>query len=235
MLEIFENDMNTKIYGELSELSAKDTHDMRLNPLRDVQESFQKTKAPFIILKPLVESQNIRDLLEYFKGSKALWMFRNYKDVALSNLNYFGMRNGINDIRPIAHNTPGNWRSEAVSDEVREIIRVNFSDDMNPYDAAVLFWYARNSFFFDLKLDQHPDIFMCAYEDLVTNPKEIIQALYRRCNQTYPGSDLLKKIHTKSLHGGQDITLSAHIKHLAEELLDKLEAAYQTKKLVMDR
>lgn len=231
MLRIFENDINTKTYGEFSKLSSKDEHKIRINPLHLVIKDIQKVRAPFIILKPLVESQNTLKLLEHFDGSKALWMYRDYKDVASSNLNHFGIKNGLNNLRPIFENKSGNWRSEKVSKNVRKIILSNFSENMNSYDAAVLFWYARNSIYFELGLDQHPDVLVCKYEELVTSPAKVVKTIYRNLNQNYPGTKIHKEIYSKSLKRGQNIKLSPEIDQLANELLDKLNKAYQTKKL----
>ncbi len=119
MQRVFERDLNVKIYGERSRLSS--IEGIRLNPLNTVVEEIQKDKAQFIVLKPLVESQNVLTLLDTFPNSKALWLFRDYKDVANSNLKTFGIKNGIHDIRPIVENQPDNWRSERVSDDVRRV------------------------------------------------------------------------------------------------------------------
>jgi hypothetical protein len=87
-------------------------------------------------------------------------MFRGYKDVASSNIKYFGLTNGTNDLIPIVNHEPNNWRSENVSSHVRETILKYFSKDMNPYDAAVLFWFARNSIYFDRELDENPRVML---------------------------------------------------------------------------
>jgi len=230
MLRIFENDLNTKTFGEFSKLSSKDENKIRLNPLHLVKKDIQKVRVPFIILKPLVESRNIIKLLEYFDGSKALWMYRDYKDIALSNLNHFGIKNGIDDLRPIVENKSGDWRSEKVSKNVREIIASHFSENMNPYDAAVLFWYARNSLYFQLGLDHNPDVLMCKYEDLITDPVRVVKTIYRNLKQNYPGTRIHKEIHPKSLKRGQGIKISPEIEELAKGLLDKLNKTYRTKK-----
>lgn len=228
MLKIFENDVNTKAYKELSRLSSKDKHKLRLNPLPLVKKDIQKVKPGFIILKPLVESQNILELLQYFTASKALWMYRNYKDVALSNLKLFGIKNGINDLRPIVENEE-NWVSEKASKQVREVILHYFSENMNPYDAAVLFWYARNSLYFELGLDQNKDVLICKYEDLVKFPDRVIKTIYKNLNQSYPGDKIYKEIYATSLQKGEDVKLSEEIDLLAQELLDKLNKSYQSK------
>ncbi len=70
---VFKRDMNTRSFGEFSELSSNDSKSgIRLNSFELVEKEFSKVKAPFIVAKPLVESQNILQLLDYFRNSKAL-------------------------------------------------------------------------------------------------------------------------------------------------------------------
>jgi len=228
MLRIFEKDLNTKVYGEFSKLSSGDVHQkIRLNPLDSVKEVIDKDRAPLIISKPLVETQNSLKLLDYFNGSKALWMYRHYKDVALSNLKRFGIENGINNLRPIVENNPQNWKSESVSESVRKIVLEHFSEDMNPYDAAALFWFVRNNLFFELRLDENPNVMMCRYEDLVMNPLEIINKIYEFIGHNFPGQKMVSEIYSLSLGKGRRVELSPEIDLLCKEFLEKLDKVYQ--------
>jgi hypothetical protein len=227
---IFEKDLDTKVYGEYSKLSSQDfAKGLRLNPLDLVKEEIRKDRAPFIVLKPLVESQNILQLLGYFEESRALWVYRDYRDVAMSNLTHFGNRNGIDDLRPIVANEPNNWRSEGASENVREIVARHFSENMSPYDAAVLFWFARNSLFFESSLDVNPDVLMCRYEDLVSSPVEVVRRVYNLLGQNYPGDKITAGIHSQSLRKGESIGLAPEIDHSARVLLDGLDKAYHVK------
>jgi len=227
MLRIFRNDQNVKTFGEHSRLSSNDEYKIRLNPLHLVKKDIGKVRESLIVLKPLVESQRTPKLLDYFEESKAVWMYRDYKDVASSNLFRFGVKNGINDLRPIAENTSGNWRSDNISKSVREIIASHFSENMNPYDAAVLFWYARNRLYFDLGLDKDPNVLLCPYERLITNPAQIIKTIYRGLDQDYPGSHLHEEIHSNSVNKGENIILSPSINQLAAELLSRMNKTNQ--------
>ncbi len=230
MQVVFKHDLNTRSYGEFSELSSNDRKSgIRLNSLELVEKEFSKVKASFIVTKPLVESQNTLQLLDYFHNSKAVWMFRNYRGVALSNIKYFGIKNGINDLKPIVRNEPQDWRSEKVSRHVRETISKYFSEDMNPYDAAVLFWFARNSLYFDLELHKDPRVLLCSYEDFVLNPEKNVRNIYRHVGQAYPKKNLTTAVHSNSRKNGQDIELSPEIENVAQELQDRLEAAYRAR------
>ena len=230
MLKVFDKDLNTKCYGEFSKLSSNDIENgIRLNSFDTIRNNFKTVKAPFIVLKPLVESQNTPELLNFFNNSYALWMFRNFKDVASSNIKHFSLNNGINNLKPIIESKSDNWRSEKVSNHVRETITKYFSCDMNLYDAAVLFWYARNSLFFDLELDKMSRVLMCKYGDLVTQPERIVKTIYKQLGQPYPSYNITNDLHSTSLQKGKSLELSPEIEDLANEMLDRLETAYQRK------
>jgi hypothetical protein len=231
MQTIFERDLHTKIYDEFSRLSSEDSrHKIRLNPLPLVRKEIDKNRVSFVILKPLVETQNALALLNYFHGSKVLWMYRNYRDVAASNLSHFGMKNGLNNLRAIFTNAPQNWRSEHVSDYTKEIVLKYFSEDMNPYDAAALFWFARNRLFFELDLDKNPQVMMCRYEDLVTDPMHITKNIYDFMGYAYSPSKIPSDVHANSIGNGKGIALSPDIDLLCHRLLNKLDGVYQSQR-----
>lgn len=223
---IFEKDLNAKVYGERSAMTSNDTVDqIRLNDADSVRRALAPVKVPLIVLKPLVESQRTPQLLREFEGSLALWIYRDYKDVALSNRNRFGPNTGIEDIRPIVTGDKDNWRSECVSTEVQTIIEEHFADDMSPYDASVLFWYARNALYFDLHLNEMDNVLICKYEDLVTNPETVCRQIYRELGRPF-NRRIVANIHATSVSRGQCIPLSDNIEILAKSLIKRLDLAY---------
>lgn len=222
MADILEKDLNTKIYREFSILSSHDKRKIRLNNLSAVNTEICKNKVPFIVLKPLVETQNTIQLLKFFEGSKALWMVRHYQDVASSDLKHFGSKNGINNLRPIVNKEENNWRSENVSEATRDVVLRFFSEDMSPYDAAALFWYVRNILFFDLKLYDLPSIIMCRYEDLVTSPLIIMREIYAFVDVDFPGDKIVANVHADSINKGKEIKILPDVEKLCLELLERL-------------
>lgn len=228
MLHIFEEDLDTQCFAERSQLTSNDTvRGIRLNSLDLIKREFSKIRAPLIVVKPLVESQNIPQLLDYFDNSRAVWMFRNPKDVALSNIKQFGISSGLNNLRPIINNETNNWRSEKVSEHVRETISKYFFEDMNPYDAAVLFWFARNSLYFDLKLDEDSRVILCRYEDFVVEPEKYMRAIYQQVGQAYPTAGITSIVHSHARKKGQDIELAPEVEQICQELQNRLEAVYR--------
>ncbi len=231
LAEIFERDFyNTKVYHEFSPLSSLDRmYKIRLNPLHIVKQEIDQNRASLVIVKPLVESQNALILLNYFENSKALWTYRNYRDVVSSNLTHWGVKNGINNLRPIVEDQPQNWRSENISEESREIVLSHFSEDMNPYDAAALFWLVRNRLFFELNLDKNHRVKLCKYELLIQDPIGTISQIYEFVGQVYPSYRMPLKVYKTSTGKGKDIKLSRQIELLCDEMLDRLNHAHALK------
>jgi len=223
MMNIFDRDYKTKVYRENTEVFS---NNLRLKSFNVVKEIIDKDKAPLVILKPLLDTQRSKKMLEYFDNSKILWIFRHYKDVASSNIKRFGIQNGINDLKPIVQNDTQNWRAENVSKYTREVILKYFSEDMNPYDAAALFWFARNRLFFELQLDTNPNVIMCKYEDLVTNPVSVISDIYRFIGTDFPGKRITTEVHCKSKGEGKGLELSLEIESLCHELWESLNEIY---------
>jgi hypothetical protein len=221
---IFFRDFRAKIYKEFSSLSLDGG--IRLRPYDEIKNIIDRDKAALILLKPLVESQNVLKALNYFRGSKAIWVYRNYRDVVNSNLNKFGINNGINNLRPIFESADDNWRSEYVPKGAKIIVNRYFSEDMWPHDAASLFWYVRNILFFDLELDKNANVLLCKYEDLVTKPDEIMKNTYKFAGCSYPKNNIVSGIYGKSIGLGKSIKLSKDVDDLCAELLKNLENTY---------
>ncbi|MBN1824663.1 MAG: sulfotransferase [Candidatus Eisenbacteria bacterium] len=225
--QLFERDPRSRVYGEYSPLSAGDKEEgLRLDPIERVRRRIESDRVRLVVLKPIVESQNTPELLDGVPGARALWAFRHYRDVAASNLKKFGIDNGVRDLRPIAGNDPANWRNDGVSKETRALIRRFYSEEMKPYDAAVLFWCARNRVFLERRFDADPRIRMIRYEDLVVEPAAWLRRIYDFAGAAYPGDRIVSDVHARSVKKGEEIDLSPEVVSLAEETLRGMEEAY---------
>lgn len=232
MNRIFTRDINISVYRESSKLSSKDSNPkkLRLNSYVEISREFEKNRAKHIVVKPLVETQNTLELLDYFPNSKALWMYRNYKDFIQSNMKRFVVDAGKNALKAIVEKDPNNWRSQKVSDYVYSIVTKYYKPEISYYDAIALFWFARNQLFYDLALDTHPSVFMCRYEDLVRYPQQMVREIYRFMGAEYPAiNSFLEEINTQSIGKGNTVKLSPDVQELCEKLLTKMNNTYFNK------
>ncbi len=229
MYWVFERDLGVKVYREASELSSEDeVEGIRLNALPAVVATIRRHRLPMVVFKPLVESQRAHELLAAFPGAKVLWAYRHYQDVAASNLNAFGPDNGKSDLQPLLHDDPHNWRSQNSSVETRETIRRFYSPDMNPYDAAALFWWARMQLYFEQGLDRHPNVMLSRYEDLVTNPAHTMRRTYAFLGRPYPGDHIVKDVNAQSVGKGRVLKLSPAVDALCGDMLARLDKLNET-------
>lgn len=224
MTKIFAADPAAKVYPEYSWLSARDAEQLRLDPLPSVRRRIEASHFPLVVLKPLVESQNTIELLDAIPNSRALWMYRRYQDVAASNLAKFGMHNGIRDLRLALANGPREWRGEGASEETIDLVRGFFSESMNPWDAAALFWAVRNRFYFDQQLASNPKVRLLRYETLMEAPRETLGALYEFCERPNIGNAVAEGVRAASVGKGAWIELSAPVRVICDALLHRLDA-----------
>ena len=105
------------------------------------------------------------------------------------------------------------------------MVAARFHESMDPYDAAALFWYVRNRFFFDLGLDRDSSVMPLRYEDLVRDPATVIGRVYRfvGARSSRAGATL---VHGDSAAKGKDVKLSPDIEALCRELLARLDRAH---------
>jgi hypothetical protein len=224
MLEVFDEDPRTLSFPEFSVLSGVGERGIRLRPLPEVKAHIERLRAPITVLKPLVESQHAPRLLDGLPNARAVWMFRGFESVAVSNITNFGRDNGERDLRLLLTNDPPTWRGELVPDSVRAVLREHYAPDMSPYDAAALFWWARNRLFFDLGLDERPDVFLCEYEALVAAPRRIMHSIYEFCGIYPPARDTTRRIHSNARDRGLSSALNSDVKALCGELHARLVA-----------
>lgn len=225
LINIFDRDPKIQIYREHSKLSLE-PGGLRYLPFDKVNEIIQGQKLRDVVAKPLVESQNISKLMSTVSGSKALWVYRDYKDVASSNLRSFGEDIGVHNIKFINYDDELNWRSEGVSSETKTIIKSYFSEDMSAEDAGALFWYARNVLFFERNLQQNENVLICKYEDFVSNAPAIMDRIYDYMGFQIPKKNYAYDVHPRSIGRGKVINISKEIEDLCIELSDRLDTAY---------
>jgi hypothetical protein len=223
MLDIFEEDLRTATFPEVSVLSLSIGGRLRLRPIPEIKRHVERLPVPLVVLKPIVESQNARHLLEGLGNAHGIWMYRKYESVAVSDLALFGTGNGVRNLRLLLSNEPPNWRAEFVPPATRAVLNRFYSPDMPPHDAASLFWWARNALFFDRGLDKRDDVFLCAYEDLVSDPELMMRAIYDFLGVEFPARHITKRVHGEAPRGDTAL-ISPDVRAICEELLAKLRA-----------
>ena len=220
----FRLDRDAVTFDEYSPLSRRDPVGLRLDPREEVVPRVLGVRAPLVVAKPLVESQNLADLLGWFPRARAVWMYRDYRAVARSSVNHFGAEGPHEDLAAIVAGDPADWRAEHLAAADREAVLDLYRPDLDPHDVAALFWYARNSLVFSRAIAGRDDVRLCRYEDMVAAPARIVRAVYDFAGRPYPGDDIVADV----LSGGgrsAPVEFEPPIAALCVDLLARLEAA----------
>ena len=222
---LFRLDWDAVTYDELSPLCRMEGDEpLRWKPLDIVQDRIEADRAPFVVCKPLVEAQRLPEILDTFPGAKAIWMYRDFRDVVSSSLKYFGEDVGHGDLAPILEEEDDDWRSWNLADEARKTIRAHHRPDLPAGDAAALFWFARNSLYFSLGLVDDSRVMPCRYGELVTEPGRVMKAAYAFVGRPYPGDRIVADVFGDSRGKGRGVNLTTPIEELCRTMLERLDS-----------
>lgn len=229
LMRCFQRDLRCRCFGETSALSGNplrpdDSH--RLREYEEIEGILRGVRARLVVAKPLVDSQNAVRLLDRFPGSRAIWLYRDYRDVARSHVEKWGDGVRRENLRVVVEGAPpGHWLVEGCSADARDRVRAQHRDDLPAQDAAALFWYVRNRLFFDLGLDADERVLLCNYDRLVGAPRELLRLVYRHIRTSYPGDRVASHVHARSVRRGRHVALSPAVEALCRGLFGRLEEA----------
>jgi hypothetical protein len=224
LMRTFALDWRSKTYGETG-LSGE--HKWKLAPAPAIADRLARQRAPFHIVKPLCDSQNVGVYLDQLPQAKAIWLYRDYAGVARSNLARWGFASAKQNLRPLVTGDGADyWATAGATAATAAIVRRYFDEAMAPNDAAALFWYVRNRLYFDLPLVDHPQVRLYQYADLVQRPAAVLRSIYAFVEQPYPGDQIVSHIHAGSLAKGKSLALSPAIEELCAGLQQQLDECY---------
>jgi hypothetical protein len=197
-----------------------------LRPLAVVEAALRRSPAPVVILKPICETHRVLELLDRFPGSRAVWIFRNYRPASLSAS--VKWKSGRENLRRLAQGDfrAAGWRTGGLTEEKLELVRRLYRDDMSLYEAEMVMWYLRNGLFFDLRAGDRPDVLLVRYEDLVAEPGRRFADLFEFIGTPMPSravAALRPSTGTKRSYPEIDPALRV----LCEEMHERLLAHYR--------
>jgi hypothetical protein len=231
LIECFEHDPNAKVYPEFSSLntasgsfSPRDSvrFTLRLLPLGEVARRLERVRYPLAVMKPLVESQHLAELLAAIPRSQVIWLFRAPLDVAESNVRAFGADVHRRNLAPIASADSTNWRSERTSAAVQSFVARHYRPDMDPIDGGALFWWARNQLLFDSGMFADPRVLTLDYARFVADPTGVLSQIYEWTGVEFPGDQIARSVRRSFVGRGSEHAISGEIKERCDQLWKRL-------------
>lgn len=189
-----------------------------------------RSRHPFVLFKPLVDSHLILDLLEGIgtpSSPRALWVYRGVRGRVRSAVAKFGDSN-LRVLRQFAEDEDfRHWQlggQVGPTEENRALLKRFPPENLSPSDGAALFWLTRNRLVFDLGLDQREDVLLVSYEKFVEAPET---AMRRICNfLEFPfRPELVRHVHERPPAPAVDGGIAQPILELCDELSVRLDQA----------
>lgn len=184
-----------------------------------------RSRAPFVVFKPICDSHRVGELLAWHRPSRAIWLYRDYRDVARSAVAKWGDTNRRHLLDLVAGGGDwgwSQWTRGGYTAELLDEVRQHIHERLSANGGAALYWYLRNRTYFAQQLERRDDVDLYAYRDLVTHPLEEFARMCAFLGLSF-SSEMAESVHARSLARGRSIELEAPIEELCESMLARLD------------
>ena len=198
---------------------------------RTVRAIVERSGHRFVLFKPLNDSHRVPDLLDGLgtpSPGRAVWIYRSAEGRARSAVATFGDMN-VRILREIAEGRAADrWQAQGLSEDSLNLVRSHDFDRMSPEAAAVLFWYVRNSLYFEHGLHEREDVMLVSYDAFVRDPSATTRSMCAFLGVPFTPS-LVAHIHPRPSRAGRPIELDPELARRSEELTARLDDAAREK------
>lgn len=222
-IAVFEQSPEMWVYGE-DHPAAFDN--FRLRPRERVAALVRRSFVSPVLFKPICDSQLADQLLSEHPGSKVLWIYRNYRDVANSLVRKFGdhQKEIICGIHDRDWDRLG-WRGERLPQDLIELATELWRPEMLAEEAGALVWLIRNRFFFDLGLLGDERVLLVRYEDLVRTPLQGFGRMFSFLGAPFDPA-IVADVHDSSVGRHAFPEIDERVRSRCDDLLRRLDQAY---------
>lgn len=216
LLFCLEKSMEFDVLGE----SSRAMVNYRIQSDDELKDIVSSSHHKIVVFKPLTDSHRSLEFLELMPDSRAIWAFRRVEDRANSSVVKFGDHN-LQILRDLSKGVGlERWQAQGITEELFEFIRSFDYSDMLPETASALFWYVRNSLFFASGLENSNKVLPLAYEDLVSDPRNVMQGVCRFIGGDFKDA-MVRDVHAKSI-GLSKSRIPPHVQEICTPLYDRL-------------
>jgi hypothetical protein len=200
-----------------------------LRPDPEIRRLVDRSGHAYVLFKPLCDSHRTGEILDDLgspSAGKAVWAYRDVGGRVRSAVQKFGPAN-LQALRRIAAGEGATmWQAGGLSAERLELVGSFDYERMSPESAAALFWFLRNSLYFDLGLDRREDVFLASYGAMVEDPEAAMRAL---CDALGLGfrPEFVAHVDARGRRKAPPLDLDPQIADLCEQLEQRLDRTYR--------
>jgi hypothetical protein len=179
----------------------------------------------YVLFKPLCDAHRTPELLDGMRTpspGRAIWAYRDVDGRVRSAVSKFGSNNLEVLSRIAAGDGDGMWQAGGLSDANRRMIASFDYTAMSPESAAALFWYVRNSLYFELGLDRRPDVLLVSYGAMVSDSRAEMSRICDFLDLSYR-PELDSHVDARAAPGRAPLAIDAEVRRLCDELTARLE------------
>jgi hypothetical protein len=213
------------VYNE-NHRAAFDRFQLRPDPA--VRQLVERSRHPYVLLKPLCDSDRIAHLLDNLgtrAPRRALWVYRSVDGRVRSAVSKFGDSN-LQVLRQVAAGGGQHrWQARGLSPGSLERLRRLDWARLSPESAAAMFWYVRNRLFFELGLERRPDVLLVSYDAMVRDPEAEMRRITAFLDFPYDPR-LIAHIAPRASAGAAPLDLDPQVRTWCDELTTALDAAH---------
>jgi hypothetical protein len=223
VLDVFEWRGKTQVWREGS---PRMNVNFQLKDNDTIIQLVKKTPVRNVIVKALLDSHRLRELMDLFPGSGVIWMYRHYDDSANSIMDLWpGHRNGIDDIVAEGSGAAG-WRGGNMSDATLALLRSDYEPTWNDATCNAWFWYLRQQLFYDQEFEPDARAILVRYEPLVADPLRVIRPLADLVG--VPLTSIMASVpHARSVGKRPAPEIDPKIRERCDGMLARLDATWE--------
>ena len=198
----------------------------RLRPIPQVHELIGRSRQRFLVLKPLIDSHRVDELLDGLGGTspgRALWTYRRVDGRVRSALSKFGDQNLL-VVRAIAEGRGADlWQAQRLSADSRKLIEALDPAGLSMETAAAVIWYIRNVLYFELGLESRDDCLLVSYDRMLDDAEGEVR---RICGflDTELQPAMIEGIARRGAGAPEELALDPAVRKMCSDLERRLEA-----------
>jgi hypothetical protein len=196
----------------------------RLRADEKIAGLIESSRHLFVLFKPLIDSHRIDHLLDDLPLStppRALWIYRNMEGRVRSSVAKFGDTNLLALRQISAGKGLNRWEAQRLSPQSIDLIRSFSYQNMTPESGSALFWYVRNSLFFELGLNKRPDVLLISYDSFVSDSETAMRTVCEHIGFDW-SPRLIAHVTPRERGPASPLNIDPEIRKLCDELHTRL-------------
>lgn len=230
---LFRADPRSRVFGEFSELTILPTHSVWRDP-SSMRQVLSAHRGEYQVIRSLLASHRVCDLLEDWPRSVVLWMFRDANSVVASM-----MHKWQGDFREVSEkvetDAAGHWELRGIWEQIEADVSSGATEALC-HDRYAMYWYQRNRVAIDKSLGNNPRVLMVEYSDFVNRPNAWLKAVRDLGDIAAPNWTFPIHAMARSRSPSSSIRLSPWVQDKCDSLLAELrDAARRSSSIVRDQ